>query len=398
MIYIRLHNWLPNKMKRFKSHSAAMSCSISCMIVALLFDSACAADIALNASAVPQGSVVRLGDVAKITADNTKEAERLAALPLMPAPAPGTERFIRMREVQDLLAAHGEAMDQLRFKGELLVEVTSPEKIATTAKQATNNDMQSVRRAAWTSGSSATLATEAATDSDTSQVRDELNRQFVAYLTHASGQKADWHVLFNVPGQQLASLPADPTAWKITGGAAPWIGKQRLMVSFTAGERTDNFIVPANVSMPTPTVVAIRPIDRGAVVTAADVEIQERDATPPIAGRPIPLTSTDKLFGMEATRSIQVGDVVLSDSVQPPVLVKRGDTVTVYARGGGIKVKTIARAKENGSLGQPVQLESIETHKTYDAVITGTREAIVLASSGPPVTAAAIDHSGVIRR
>jgi flagellar basal body P-ring formation protein FlgA len=80
------------------------------------------------------------------------------------------------------------------------------------------------------------------------------------------------------------------------------------------------------------------------------------------------------------------------------VLVKRGDSVTVYARGGGIQVKTIARAKENGSLGQPVQLESLETHKTYDAVITGTREAIVLASSGPQVTAASSDHSVVFRR
>jgi flagella basal body P-ring formation protein FlgA len=398
MIHDLLHNWLPEAMKRFKTHSAATFGSASCVVVALLVNSAIAADIALNASAAPQGSVVRLGDVAEITADNTKEAERLAAVPLMPAPAPGTERFIRMREVQDLLAAHGENMDQLRFKGELLVQVTSPERIESATTQATNSDMQSARHAAWTSGSSSAVAAAAATDSDPSQVREELNRQLVDYLNRASGQTVAWHVTFNIPGQQLASLPADPTTWKITGGAAPWTGKQRLLVSFPAGQHSDSFTVPADVTVPTPTVIAIRPIDRGSVVTAADVEIQQRDATPAIAGRALPLTSIDKLLGMEATRSIQIGDIVMSDSVQPPVLVKRGDSVTVYARGGGIQVKTIARAKENGSLGQPVQLESLETHKTYDAVITGTREAIVLASSGPQVTAASNDHSGVFRR
>ena len=385
-------------MKRFKTYLAPTFQTTACLVVALLADSAVAADIALNASAAPQSSIVRLGDVAKVTDDNPKEAERLAALPLMPVPAPGTERFIRMREVQDLLAAHGEKMDQLRFKGELLVEVTSPERTETAAKQPTKNDLTSARCAAWTSGSASNVAPDAPTDSDISQVRDELNRQFVEYLKSASRQSADWHVSFNIPREQLVALPADPTTWKITGGVAPWMGKQRLRVSFKSEERADNFIVPVGVTLPTPTVIAIRPIDRGAVVTAADVEIQHRDATPPIAGRATPLTSIDKLLGMEATRSIQIGDAVLSDSVQAPILVKRGDAVTVYARGGGIQVKTIARAKENGSLGQPVQLESLETHKTYDAVITGTREALVLASGGPRVTSAANDPSGVIRR
>ena len=35
-----------------------------------------------------------------------------------------------------------------------------------------------------------------------------------------------------------------------------------------------------------------------------------------------------------------------------------------------------------------MQLESLETHKTYDAVVTGTREAVVFAgSAAPPVEA-----------
>jgi flagella basal body P-ring formation protein FlgA len=147
-----------------------------------------------------------------------------------------------------------------------------------------------------------------------------------------------------------------------------------------------------------PVAVAIRPIDRGAVVTAADVELQPRDGVPLAQGRAIPFTSVQTLVGMEATRAIQAGDVLMSDVVQPPVLVKRGDSVTVYARGGGIQVRTIARAKENGSLGQPVQVESTDTRKSYDAVVTGTREAVVYVGSTPAPTETVSERSNPPRR
>src|SRR4249919_2452037 len=86
-----------------------------------------AADIALRPQATPQSTIVRLGDVAEVRADNKQDAQRLAAMPLMPSPSPGTQRFIRMREVQDLLAAQGADMNQLNFRGELVVEVAAPE-------------------------------------------------------------------------------------------------------------------------------------------------------------------------------------------------------------------------------------------------------------------------------
>jgi flagella basal body P-ring formation protein FlgA len=369
---------------------------------ALGASSAVAADIAINAMASPQGSVVRLGDVAKVTADSAKEATRLAAIPIMPAPAPGTERFLRMREVQDLLSARGEDMDALRFKGELVVDISAPQTSAPQASAApapgsTNSDAKTARLNALSTG---TAATEAALPSDAAaaQVRDELNRLVIDYLNHSSGQSAAWHVAFSLPGQQLTALPADPSGWKISGGAAPWTGKQRLFVRFNGPHGPDSFVLPTDVSLPMPVAVAIRPLDRGAVVTAADVEIQQRDATGLANGRSVPMASLEKLLGMEVTRSIQVGDVVMSDSVQLPVLVKRGDAVTVYARGGGIQVHTIARARENGSLGQPVQLESLETHKPYDAVVTGTREALVLSAGSPPVATAENDRASAFRK
>ena len=64
-----------------------------------------------------KASVVRLGDVAEIATADRQQARQLAVVPLMPAPAPGTERFLRKREIQDMLAANGVEVGDIHFTG-----------------------------------------------------------------------------------------------------------------------------------------------------------------------------------------------------------------------------------------------------------------------------------------
>src|SRR5262245_47836748 len=62
-------------------------------------------------------SVVRLGDVATVASDDREQSQELARLLLMPAPAPGTERYLRKREIADMMAAHGVDLRDIRFAG-----------------------------------------------------------------------------------------------------------------------------------------------------------------------------------------------------------------------------------------------------------------------------------------
>jgi flagella basal body P-ring formation protein FlgA len=87
---------------------------------------------------------------------------------------------------------------------------------------------------------------------------------------------------------------------------------------------------------------------------------------------------------MEAARVIQAGQVIFSDDVQAPLLVKRGEEVTVYARGGGIQVRTLARARQDGARGELVPVESLETRERYDAVVVGLRAAVVFGGGTAP--------------
>ena len=351
-----------------------------------------AAEIELRSEATPRSAVVRLGDVANVKAANQQEAGRLASLPLMPAPAPGTHRFLRMREVQDLLAADGEEMSQLNFQGERLVQI-NPAHVGDSAVVAVHLGLTpSDREAIWAGKVSPAIAerpaaTEkkapAASAAQIEEVQAMLNRLVIEYLSRTSGRKAEWRASFRVDVADVAKVLSAKSPLECSGGNFPWTGKQRLAISFIGDKGPVRVGVYADVTATQQVVVAIQPIERGHVLTAADVEVQQWDNAPARRGRE-PVDTVEPLIGMEATRSIQVGDSVALDDVRSPLLVKRGEEIAVYARGGGIQVRTIARAREDGARGELIGVESLQEKEPFDAVVTGLREAVVFSGSPAP--------------
>ena len=68
---------------------------------------------------------------------------------------------------------------------------------------------------------------------------------------------------------------------------------------------------------------------------------------------------------------------MFADEVQSPLLVKRGELITVASQGGGIRVRTSAQALQDGAHGDLMQVESPDSKQRYDARIVGLREATV---------------------
>jgi flagellar basal body P-ring formation protein FlgA len=334
-----------------------------------------------------------------VSAENHQDAARLAAVPLMPSPAGGTKRFLRMREVQDLLAAHGEPMDRLNFRGATVIEVASP---AASCQSADDGDASTRerRRAAWSGTAAITVVPDGAQLSTArlAELHEQVRQTIVEYLNHSAGQDAGWSVEPKVSDAHLQWLSLATSPASCAGGREPWTGRQRFTISFPTAQGNAHFTITADVMRPQPVAVAIRAIERGAVVTAAYVELQQRNDLPPASGRHVPVGSVERLLGMEAARPIAAGQVIYSDDVQAPLLVKRGDEVTVYARGGGIQVRTTARARQDGARGELVQVESLETRERYDAVVVGPREAVVFAGNTAPTADVAERPSRLPRR
>jgi flagella basal body P-ring formation protein FlgA len=365
-------------------------CLLATIVVALNVLPVSAADVVIQEVVELKGSVVRLGDVAKVKAGDKQEADRLAAIPLMPAPAPGRRRFVRMREVQDLVAAHDENMGALNFRGELVVEIVASAAAPVAGSIATD------RRAVWAGTSAACSANmndvqQAAlaklsagprlTDGQMAEANNYIKRAIVGHLSRQSGRDADWRVTFEMSESNLAKVLEAKTALQCSGGVLPWTGLQRMVVAFATARGPVRLRLEVEVGVENSVIVAAQPIERGQVITAADLAVEQWTTLPVESPRHQLAASLDSLIGMEATKPIQEGDAIYGDDFRSQLLVKKGEEIVVYARGGGIQVRTIARARQDGARGELIGVESLDEKEPFQAVVTATREAVVFTGA-----------------
>lgn len=127
---------------------------------------------------------------------------------------------------------------------------------------------------------------------------------------------------------------------------------------------------------PQKVVVAKQPIANGTIIRATDVEIQESDR--PVANGSVAV-STDAVIGQESTKNYSVGQFIDLRSLRKPILVRRGDSVSVIAKAAGVRVRTTARAMADGALGDLIPVESQDREK-FSVVVSGPRQAEIFAS------------------
>jgi flagella basal body P-ring formation protein FlgA len=85
----------------------------------------------------------------------------------------------------------------------------------------------------------------------------------------------------------------------------------------------------------------------------------------------------DELVGMTPRQIIRAGQPVAMNELNKPVMVKRGDLVTMQLRNGSITVTALAKAMESGTRGDMIRLVNVDSKRTLEAQVTGLREATV---------------------
>jgi flagella basal body P-ring formation protein FlgA len=354
------------------------------VVTGTAINSAFGVDVKLRERVVPKGAVVRLGDVADVISADRPAARKLAAVPLMPAPAPETELYLRQREVADMLAASGVDLATVDFAGAERVIVAASDRVQQVSFE---EDAQDTKTSAATEDRQAILdgmsAAKSAASLDLAQataLNDAVCRIIGEYVRTKTGEPALRRIECSVADRQLAQLAASTNPPVCSGGAEPFAGRQKFELTIAAERGPSVMVVYADISAPAmPTVIAVRPVARGNVITAADVEVRTMERTAKTAGQRAVVDSMESIVGKEARQPLQVGEMVFTDQVQLPVMVKRGDRITVASKGGGISVRTSARALQEGATGDLIQVESPESKQRYDARVTGLREAAVFA-------------------
>jgi flagella basal body P-ring formation protein FlgA len=329
-----------------------LTLTIACLSITL---AANAAEIVLREHATPQGSIVRLSDLAEITGADAATIEHLAATPLMPAPSVGTSQFIRVAELRDLLTARGLDVRGLKIAGAQVVTIGP----AAAATPATISKKNTLRLAADPAVVDATV--------------EQLTVQITAYLRKQSGHDL-WNVKLDADNDVLAAYQQAGRQTVITGGKAPWTGRQRFTLS--AGAEAPAVLAYARIERLEMAAFLTRSIDRGELVRRADVQLRPyAGALPRLA-----VVSLEEVVGKEAVQGIRADSLLLANQVRSPYLVRRGERVSVVVRTGGIRVRTYALVQQDGGLGDLVAVQTIETKERYTARVSGLRELEVFAA------------------
>lgn len=313
-----------------------------------------AAEITLRATATPEGSVVRLADVAEIRSAAGQDLERLSAFPLMPAPAPGTKQFLTARQIRDMLQAAGSAMTGHRFTGAAQVAIVGdlPPALLRRVGRLTASELRNLEQG--------------------------LHDSIVRHLQQVASADEPWQVELSVEADQLRQLAEAAAPWTIAGGAEPWTGSQTFSVAYETPGGPNRLEVAAEVSQPEPIIVVAAPLTRGATVGRADVRL-----TRPTAEHSRYLTdnafhSLEDVVGKVARRTLAEGQVLTPSMIEEPTLVRRGQTVRVVAIAAGIRVTTFARARQSGTQGELIYVETLEDREPFAAQVRGVREVQVL--------------------
>lgn len=127
------------------------------------------------------------------------------------------------------------------------------------------------------------------------------------------------------------------------------------------------------VEIRTEAMVVTRPVRRGSPLRETDIrrETVWTDPTDPPAPPPTSL-------GQSLVRSLQPGEIVRAHHLEIPVLIERGQDVSVRTVHGSVVVSTTARARGDARMGELIELESKDgSRRRFTARVAGPGRAVM---------------------
>ena len=308
-------------------------------LVIVLGLSADAAEVKLKRQGYAEGPLVLLADVADIESDDPQEKAALARLRLFPAPGQGHWRTVARQKIRELLELYSVDMAKCRLTGPRLVKIT-----------ARDASRRQVRRSDDSAGDVAR------------SVQNRLKLAIGQYLQAHVDNDAAWNVAVGLNRRQAYALSDPTTKLTVSGGRQPWVGRQRFRISIDGNPTFVPLLVEANVTLPTMVVVATRKLARDQTIRAADIQLHAARPNGPIGEV---FNRVEDVIGWQTVRSISAGAPIGASQVRRPILVRRGDPVSVHVRSGSVMVHTIGAALDDGSLGDLIAVKPQPDGKRY---------------------------------
>lgn len=139
-----------------------------------------------------------------------------------------------------------------------------------------------------------------------------------------------------------------------------------LLIASPAGAATVRIVVPAH------------DVARGDVVGESDLTYATVDGNALMSGVP---TKMEEVKGMQARRVLAAGQPFRSDDLRRPIVITKGQTVTMQFSAPGVELTAMGRAMSEGGVGDTVTIQNPASFRMVAATVISP--GVVRANGGP---------------
>lgn len=128
-----------------------------------------------------------------------------------------------------------------------------------------------------------------------------------------------------------------------------------LLIAVPAAANTVRIVVPAH------------DIARGDVIAESDLTFATVDGSALMSGVP---TRMEEVKGQQARRVLSSGQPFRADDVRRPIVVTKGQTVTMQFTAPGVELNAMGRAMSEGGIGDTVTIQNPASFRMISAIVT----------------------------
>ena len=132
-------------------------------------------------------------------------------------------------------------------------------------------------------------------------------------------------------------------------------------------------------------VVPAHDIARGDVIAESDLTYTTVDGAALMSGVP---TKMDEVKGMQTRRMLSAGQPFRSDDVRKPIVITKGQTVTMQFTVPGVELTAMGRAMSEGGIGDTVTIQNPASYRMISGVVIAPGTVRATGPIGSPNTLA----------
>jgi flagella basal body P-ring formation protein FlgA len=292
---------------------------------------AIALEIRVQETATVRGDRVLLGDVASFEPPDDGRINQLRNIEIASAPYPGTNSQINESLLIYKIGPYIHQDDDIR----MLIPHTLY-----------------VRRSAQVIGSA------------------QLERIFKDFIGSHSPWPMEKLRFENIRTPETIMLPEGKLYWEVREKRYDdFLGNVSLNLSlYIDGKHVRTVPLSGRIYVEQEVVTAAVRMNKGHVISDSDLILITKNSA---RSRKNAVTNISDAIGKRSVRSIRAGQTILSDMIEIPPMVKKGNRVFIKAENDEIRITALGKVLEDGRSGEQIKVRNINSGKEILATVTG---------------------------